>query len=380
MKKKQRSPRDKVKLPKQNKTKSQEERQMNLIKYIGMDVHMAMTTIAVLDSRGRVVAEAIVQTRASAILDFIKSQRGTLHVAFEEGNQAAWLHDLLRSYVAKVVVCDPRKLPAHQGNKADKPDAKRIAELLRTNSLNPVYHGEHSTREIKELAQSYRALVKDSTRVKSRLKALFRARSIDCSGSAVYNPDQRKCWLKQLENTSVQARASRLGEELDCLEGLVERAKKDLAAEARKHAALKIFRGIPGIGPVRAAVIVGIAGTPHRFRSKRQFWTYCGQAVVTKASSEYVMVGGRIARSKKRPLVRGLNSNYNRALKAVFKGAALTAAKDQWKPYYDALIQRGMDPSIARVTLARKIAAITLAIWKKGERYDAKKLKMRPAA
>jgi transposase len=380
MKKKQRSPRDKVKLPRQNTTKSQEERPMNLIKYIGMDVHMAMTTIAVLDSMGRVVAEAIVQTQAAAILDFIKSQRGTLHVAFEEGNQAAWLYDLLRPYVAKVVVCDSRKLPAHQGNKADKPDAKRIAELLRTNSLNPVYHGERSTRAIKEFAQSYSALVKDSTRVKSRLKALFRARSIDCSGSAVYNPDQRKCWLKQLETTSVQARASRLWEELDCLEGLVERAKKDLAAEARKNAALKIFRGIPGIGPVRAAVIVGIAGTPHRFRGKRQFWTYCGQAVVTKASSEYVLVAGRIALSKKRPLVRGLNNNYNRALKAVFKGAAITAAKDQWKPYYDALIQKEMDPSIAHVTLARKIAAITLAIWKKGERYDVKKVNMRPAA
>jgi transposase len=380
MKEKGRFSSDKVKVVKKHKTKSPEERQMNLIKYIGMDVHMAMTTIAVLDSMGRVFAEAIVQTRASAILDFIKSQRGTLHVAFEEGNQAAWLYDLLRPYVAKVVVCDPRKLPAHQGNKADKPDAKRIAELLRTNSLNPVYHGERSTREIKEFAQSYSALVKDSTRVKSRLKSLFRARSIDCRGSAVYNPDQRKCWLKQLRDKSVQARASRLWEELDCLEGLVERAKKDLTAEARKHAALKIFRGIPGIGPLRAAVIVGIAGTPHRFRTKRQFWAYCGQAIVTKASSEYVVVAGHIARSKKRPLVLGLNSNYNRALKAVFKGAAITAAKHKWKPYYDALIQKGMDPSIARVTLARKIAAITLAIWKKGERYDAKKINIRAAA
>jgi transposase len=379
MKKKKRSSGDKVVL-KKTKTKSPEERQMNLLKYIGMDVHMAMTVIAVSDSKGKVVAEAIIETKASTILDFIKSQRGTLHVAFEEGNQAAWLYDLLRPYVAQVLVCDPRKMPAQQGDKADKPDAKRIAELLRTNSLNPVYHGERSTREIKELAQSYSSLVKDSIRVKSRLKALFRARSIDCSGSAVYNPDQQKDWLGKLENAAVKARASRLWEELDCLDGLREKAKKDLAAEVRKHPALKIFRGIPGIGPVRAAIIMGVAATPHRFRTKRQFWTYCGLAVVTKASSEYVMVGGRVMRSKKRPLVRGLNNNYNRALKAVFKGAALTAAKGQWKSYYDALIQNGMDPSIAQVTLARKIAAITLAIWKKGERYDKAKAKLRQAA
>ncbi len=353
---------------------------MNLLKYIGMDVHMAMTTIAVLDSMGRVVAEAIIQTQASPILDFIKSQRGTLYVAFEEGNQAAWLYDLLRPYVAKVVVCDPRKLPSHQGNKADRPDAKRIAELLRTNGLNPVYHGEHSTREIKELAQSYSSLVKDGTRVKSRLKALFRARSINCSGSAVYNPDKRKFWLEQLENAAVQARASRLWKELDCLEDLRKKAKKDLAAEARKHAAVKIFRGIPGIGPVRAAIIIAIGDIPHRFRTKRQFWAYCGLAVVTKASSEYVMVGGRMVRSKRRPLVRGLNSNYNRALKTVFKGAALTAANGQWKSHYDAMTKNGTDPSIALVNIARKIAAITLAIWKKGERYDQAKVKLMQAA
>lgn len=349
---------------------------MNLLKYIGMDVHMATTVIAVLNSRGNVVTEAIVETQASAILDFIKGQRGTLHVTFEEGNLAAWLYDLLRPHVAQVLVCDPRRLPDHQGNKADRPDAKRLAELLRTHSLNPVYHGERSTREIKEFARSYDSIVKDSTRVKSRLKALFRARSIDCSGSAIYNTDEQKCWLKQLDSAAVRARASRLWEELDCLEDLCKEAEKDLVTEARKHPAPKIFQGVPGIGPIRAAVILGVAGTPHRFRTKKQFWNYCGLAVVTKTTSEYAMVDGHVVRSKKQPLVRGLNTNYNRALKAVFKGAALTAAKDQWKSYYDAMIKNGTDPSIAQVNIARKIAAITLSLWKKGERYDPTKIKM----
>jgi transposase len=107
---------------------------------------------------------------------------------------------------------------------------------------------------------------------------------------------------------------------------------------------------------------------------------HSGLAVVIKASSEYRMVGGRVVRSKKQPLVRGLNQNCNRALKAVFKGAALTAAQKQWKSHYEALIKNGMDPSIAQVTLARKIAAITLAIWKKGERYDPSQVKFMQAA
>jgi len=34
--------------------------------------------------------------------------------------------------------------------------------------------------------------------------------------------------------------------------------------------------------------------------------------------------------------------------------------------FYAALVEKGMPPSMARLTLARKIAAITLTIWKKG--------------
>ena len=65
---------------------------VKLTKYIGMDVHKAMTVIVVLDDAGKVSAEAIIETKGSTILDFFKSQRGTLHVALEEGTQATWLY------------------------------------------------------------------------------------------------------------------------------------------------------------------------------------------------------------------------------------------------------------------------------------------------
>lgn len=98
---------------------------MKLIKYIGMDVHKAMTVIAVLDIAGKVLAEAIIETKGSTIVDFIKSQRGTLHVVLEEGTQAAWLYDLIHPRVASVIVCDPRKI-VRRGNKADKLNARPI--------------------------------------------------------------------------------------------------------------------------------------------------------------------------------------------------------------------------------------------------------------
>jgi transposase len=380
--KKGRSNNSKVAAYSNTKNKPLKERPMkpiNLTKYIGMDVHKAMTVIAVLDNAGKVLAEAIIETKGSTILDFFKSQRGTLHVALEEGTQATWLYDLVLPHAASVIVCNPRKIVRH-GNKTDKIDARVLAELLRTDALKPTYHGEGSTRAVKELALSYISVVADGTRVKNRLKALFRARGIECNGTGVYSPDERKDWLAKLDSKAVCARADRQWQELDLVERLSEEAEMDLVAEARKHAVTKILRSVPGIGPIRAAMILGVVGTPHRFRTKKQFWGYCGLGVVTATSSEYQLVNGRVCRSKKRPLLRGLNSNYNRAMKAVFKGAAKTVAAGVWKSRFEAMTANGTPESLARLTLARKIASITLAVWKKGERYDHRKLKTMHAA
>ncbi|MGB4783733.1 MAG: hypothetical protein WAQ77_03375, partial [Candidatus Acidiferrum sp.] len=82
---------------------------MNDAKYIGMDVHQATISVAVRDSRGNLVMEAIVETKAETILQFIRGLRGSLYVTFEEGTWAAWLYDLLKPHVTELVVCDPRK-------------------------------------------------------------------------------------------------------------------------------------------------------------------------------------------------------------------------------------------------------------------------------
>ena len=82
---------------------------MNDAKYIGMDVHTATISAAVRDSSGNLVMEATLETKAETILEFVHGLRGSLHVSFEEGTCAAWLHDLLKPHVTEVLVCDSRK-------------------------------------------------------------------------------------------------------------------------------------------------------------------------------------------------------------------------------------------------------------------------------
>src|SRR5436309_9364124 len=84
------------------------ERPMKCDQYMGMDVHQATTVVVVLDADGKVILETIVETQAAGIIRLVESLSGPLHVTFEETTQAAWLYEVVRHFVAEVVVCDPR--------------------------------------------------------------------------------------------------------------------------------------------------------------------------------------------------------------------------------------------------------------------------------
>jgi len=140
--------------------------------------------------------------------------------------------------------------------------------------------------------------------------------------------------------------------------------------------AVKLLRQIPSIGPIRAALLVALLQTPHRFRTKRQLWAYSGFAVETHDSGEHRYVRGKLVRNRERISVRRLNGNYNRDLKNLFKSTAISASTrpGPLRDFYMALLAKGMRPAMARLTLARKIAAIALTIWKKGVDFDANRL------
>ena len=355
---------------------------MNSVKYVAMDVHPSTIMVVVLDSEGKVVVQSVLGTHAAAILDFVHGLRGTIHLTFEEGTQSAWLYDLLVRQVDRLVVCNPRQNALLKaGNKSDRIDALKLAELLRAGLLSPVYHGENSAATVKQLACSYSALTEDTTRVMSRLKAIYRSQAIPASGMKVYGKRHREHWLAEIQGTGMIRRAQRLYQELDALQALRREARRELISECRQHADIKWLCSVPFLGPIRAAVLIGRVQTPHRFRTKRQFWAYCGLALETRSSSDYQFVKGRLVRSAKGVRIRGLNLNHNHDLKKVFKSAA-TSASAQPGPlqsFYEGLVAKGMQPALARLTLARKTAAITLRIWKKGERFDAEQLKTQTA-
>lgn len=353
---------------------------MSREKYVGMDVHQASTTVVVHDERGKCVMESVIETKLETIRDFLRGISGNVHVALEEGTQAAWLYEIVRPLVGEVIVCDPRANKALMaGNKGDRIDAHKIAQQLRAGLLKRVYHDGQGTRTLKELVHNYDSVVSDNVRVMSRLKALFRGRGIACTGRAIYDAKSSDKWLAMISEPGAKSRAGCLYAELSALKQIRRDSKKLLLSESERHQATKLLSSIPGIGAVRAAVIVGTVSTPHRFRTRRQFWTYCGFAVVTRSSSDYKFEGSKLVRHRKRVTTRGLNRNFNRRLKAVFKGAVQQAIQcEPFKSYWEQLKARNVTVAIARVSVARKLAAVTLAVWKSSEKFDVEKYNPSP--
>ncbi len=193
-------------------------------------------------------------------------------------------------------------------------------------------------------------------------------------GEELYELGSRKAWIDKLPPSQGRL-ADMLGQELDALLELREVSEKHLDEEAKEHPIVKRLATAPGIGPIRAAQIVAVVITPHRFRTKRQFWSYCGLAIVTRSSADWIREGKRWIRAEVAK-TRGLNRNRQPLLKSVFKGAALTVTQMSEHPLcqnYRQMLDAGTKPNLAMLTTARRIAAAILAMWKQQEVYDPAK-------
>ena len=340
-------------------------------RYIGMDVHAASCTLAVISRRVGSSKDFPVETNGQALVEAVRMIPGHKHLVFEEGLQSAWLYETLSRHVDEIVVAG---ITESRGPKSDKRDANGLAEKLRVGDLGKtVFKAPRQFTRLRELSRIHMTLVGDVVRVQARIKSVYRSRGVMVTGVDVYGSRRREQWQKQL-CSSAQSRATRLYDHLDFLLEEKKQAEADLLREAKGHAIVRILETAPGFGPIRAARLVPIVVTPYRFRTRRQFWSYCGLGIVTRSSSDWVQTADGSWIKARVPQTRGLSRQHNRGLKSLFKGAATTVItqrnKDPIHARYQRLLDGGTKPTLAKLSLARMIAATVLRMWKDEEEYD----------
>lgn len=255
-------------------------------RYIGIDVHAKSCTVAVMDAAGKRIGQHVIETNGEALVACMKAIPGKRHVCFEEGVQSLWLYEILRPHAERVVVAAVGE--TMHGQKSDERDAFFLAEQLRVGAVQRAVFKEVGTfKVLRELSRAHSMVVQDVVRVQNRIKSLYRSRGVPVSGTEVYRKDGRGSWLEQL-GPGTRAAAETLYAQYDAVQEVRKRAEKELLTEARRQSIAKVLSTCPGLGPIRVAQLLPIVVTPHRFRTKRQFWSYCGLGIVMRSSADWM--------------------------------------------------------------------------------------------
>jgi len=332
--------------------------------YIGIDCHITTLDFAVINETGKLTKAERVDTSASNLINFVKGIRKPRIIYIEEGTLADWIQETCIAYGEKLVITDAKenRWISSSGQKNDKVDALKLAQLARGGYIKEIHHATGTRRRFKELMMAYHDTVRSGTRIKNKIKAKFRGNGIQSPGETVYSRRNREEWRNKLpDEPSLLMILDNLWLQLDQIAAIEKTILAAARVQARQFPEIKTFQAIPGVGFITAATVSAIIETPWRFADKRKLWMYAGLGIEKKSSGEKVY-------SEK------LTRNYNRLLKYCIKqaGERVIQAKDNpfRRKYLAMTLIRGTAPHRAKLTVSRDMLATMLAMWKKGERYN----------
>jgi transposase len=328
--------------------------------YIGLDAHSKTCTFVIVDRKGKEKRHERLKTTEAELVKFIRSVKGKKHLTFEESHLAKWLYVLFKDEVDNLVVCDPSYLTRRRGPKDDYRDTLHLAQELRGNHLTAVFHEDNIFSKLRSEVSAYQDLVRDITSMKNRYKSLFRCEAIHTKGSRIYGDETRIAELRNEEDRFV---ASGLFSQIKTAEEIKEGYKQRFQRYENKYSEIRALGTIPGISYTRACFIAAIVCSPYRFGNKYKFWAYSMLVKYDDKSDE---------KSYGKRRVPG-----NRVLKNVFMGAAenVILKGSALRCFYDEQREKGVDHRAAKKNLARKIAAISLAVMRNKKPFDESFLK-----
>ena len=326
-----------------------------MVKYIGMDAHMSTCSFCVMDEQGREVDNVTLPTNGRLMINYLKNIDGAKKLTFEECELSNWLYGILKDEVDELIVCNPAANSEYKKKKTDKFDAHQLANLLRGNFLTPVFHDGSKRERFRGLMSGYQDLVNDNVRIKNRYKSLFRKSGIRIAGETIYKD---RNLLEKIERPDFRFIGIQLHYLLERMDESLGIYQRQISRSRKYFEEIGNLMSIPGIGYIQAAKIVSQVVAPERFPNKYKYFSYCGLIRHKKES------GQRRYGAEK---VWG-----NRTLKCVYKMAGYSAIKgtSALRKYYDHLRSKGLSDNKAYNAVCRKIAAISLSVWRNNRKYD----------
>jgi len=284
-------------------------------------------------------------------LKFINSISGTKALVFEETGLAQWLYILLKDKVDLISVCQAPKKTA----KSDFRDAIELADLLRVNRLQTVYHGADEYMDLRDLVHGYECLIQEIVRQKNRYKGLFNRTAINTKEMKIYTDKKA---IENLPTETMRFVAGPLFDQIQLFGEQKGEYLKQFKYNLKRYKEMRLIAGIPGFGEVLTNRLVAYIITPKRFPTKYKLYSYA-MLIRHKQMSDGVLYGKKVAMAK-------------RELKGVFKTATTVVLMrdNAFRRKYDELRTKGVEHRCAVNSVTRSLAATVFGVWKTGKRYQ----------
>ena len=336
---------------------------------IGLDVHSATFTVAVLNDKGKVVRCRRRPTSERNLIEELCAVVAPRRLVVEESTLAQWVKTVAEPYMDQVVICDPRRNRwiAKEEFNDDRSSSIKLAELMRGGYIKEIPHPSHDAAQLRRLFYHYFDLNRQTVRFKNKLKATFRQAGRRPQGSGVYGDTARQDWLKLLEGHSGLLHQARdLYRMVDLVEQMKSRTLQATVRSARRwdRRSYDVLNTVPGIGKVIASGYMAIIVHPDRFGKENKLWRYAGLGNVRHVSDD-VVYSDRPSRSGNRVLKWLVGQHFQGAVvRRIARGKG-----NRFTHHYQALLATGHSKKVAKRTICRNLLSVVRAVWKKGEAY-----------
>jgi transposase len=326
--------------------------------YVGLDLGSSVFQQVTINAVGAIGHVRKFPTSEANLRKAFADLRGEIQVHLEAGELAPWVSAIISPLVQRVVCSHPpaNAWIAKDANKCDRIDAFKLAELLRLNRFKEVhYPQQQSRRDFKTLVQHYDELTAQQARLKTKLKARLRMQGVIVTGERLFSALGRQPVLAQVRSRDVRLAITQLYEVLDqCLAAQAQGRLLMLRA-AQAFPEIKLFRTVPGVGPIGAGRFSAYIHTPRRVSSKRKLWKYCRLSISQRSSNGKPLRRPRLDRS-------GCGRLKDVSRKA-FEVAVRSRQDNGFKRAYQQSLETTHDAVHARLTVQRKIVSTLRAMW-----------------
>jgi len=361
------------------------------ILFIGLDTHKEFLEVAYIeDNRGaKPIHFGRISSAKLAIKKLIrqfesKYPHATMHFVYEAGPCGYWIYRLITSLGHCCYVVAPSLIPKKPGErvKTDKRDALKLAKLLKSEDLTPIYVPEPEDEAIRDLSRAREIAMKDLKDAKYQLKALLLRNNINYAGTANWSLKHLR-WLTELvlphpaQQIVLQEFIQTINERTARLERL-DNELSHYVYQWRYYPVVKAIQAMRGVRLLVAAGVVAELGDLSRFDHPRKLMSYLG-LVPSEHSSGGKRHIGAITKCgngrARRLLVEGAHSyrhaaNISTELQKRQEGLPKQIVDIAWKAQlrlckrYKKLINKGKHYNLVVIAIAREMIAYIWAIAK----------------